>query len=54
MDEGVPAAWETEIGKRIAELGSGKAKTTSWGELRRRNLEKLPHAWTGYTSLKIT
>jgi hypothetical protein len=54
VDEGVPAAWETEIGKRIAELGSGKAKTTSWGELRRRNLEKLPHAWTGYTSLKIT
>ena len=54
MDDGVQAAWETEIGKRIAELGSGKAKTTSWGELRRRNLEKLPHAWTGYSSLKIT
>jgi hypothetical protein len=54
VDEGVQAASETEIGKRIAELGSGKAKTTSWGELRRRNLEKLPDAWTGYSSPKIT
>jgi hypothetical protein len=54
VDEGVQAAGETEIGKRIAELNSGKAKTASWGELRRRNLEKLPHAWTGYSSLKIT
>jgi putative addiction module component (TIGR02574 family) len=28
VDEGVQAAWEAEIGKRIAELDSGKAKTT--------------------------
>jgi putative addiction module component (TIGR02574 family) len=44
VDEGVRAAWEAEIGKRIADLDSGKAKTTSWGEVRRRNLAKLPHA----------
>lgn len=44
VDEGVQAAWETEIGKRVAELDSGNAKTTSWGEVRRRNLAKLPHA----------
>jgi len=30
VDEGVQAAWEEEIGKRIAELDSGTAKTTSW------------------------
>jgi hypothetical protein len=28
----------------VAELDSGKAKTTSWAEVRRRNLAKLPHA----------
>ncbi len=44
VDEGVHAAWETEIGKRIAELDSGRAKTTSWEEVRRRNLAKLPNA----------
>src|ERR1700722_5905520 len=44
VDEGVQAAWESEIGKRIAELDSGKAKTTPWGEVRRRNLAKFPHA----------
>ena len=43
VDEGVQAAWEAEIGKRIAELES-KAQTTSWAEVRRRNLAKLPHA----------
>jgi putative addiction module component (TIGR02574 family) len=44
VDEGVEAAWEAEIGKRIAELESGKAKTTPWEEVRKRNLAKLPHA----------
>jgi putative addiction module component (TIGR02574 family) len=44
VDEGVQAAWEAEIGRRIADLDSGKAKTTSWAEVRRRNLTKLPHA----------
>jgi putative addiction module component (TIGR02574 family) len=44
VDEGVQAAWEAEIGKRIAELDSGAVKTTSWEEVRKRNLTKLPHA----------
>ena len=44
VDEGLQAAWEAEVGKRVAELDSGKAKTTSWPEVRRRNLAKLPNA----------
>ena len=44
VDEGVQAAWEAEIGKRIAELDSGKVKTIPWEEVRRRNLAKLPRA----------
>lgn len=44
VDEDVQAAWEAEIGKRVAELDSGTVKTTSWEEVRRRNLAKLPHA----------
>ena len=42
VDEGVQAAWETEIGMRVAELEMGEAKTTSWEEVRRRNLGKWP------------
>ena len=34
VEEGVQAAWADEIGRRIAELDSGKAKTTSWEEVR--------------------
>ena len=44
VDSGVQAAWEAEIGRRIAELDSGKSKTISWAELRKRNLAKLPDA----------
>jgi putative addiction module component (TIGR02574 family) len=44
VDEEVQAAWEAEIGKRIADLDSGKAKTTTWAEVRKRNLAKLPRA----------
>jgi len=44
IDEGVTAAWEAEIARRIAELDSGKAKTTSWHEVRNRNLAKIPRA----------
>jgi putative addiction module component (TIGR02574 family) len=44
VDEGIQAAWEAEIGKRVAELDSGKAKTIPWEEVRRRNLAKLPRA----------
>jgi putative addiction module component (TIGR02574 family) len=44
VDEGVVAAWEAEIGKRVADLDSGTPKTTSWAEVRKRNLSKLRHA----------
>jgi putative addiction module component (TIGR02574 family) len=44
VDEEVRAAWEQEIGRRIAELDSGSTKTVAWDEVRRRNLAKLPHA----------
>jgi putative addiction module component (TIGR02574 family) len=44
VDSGVQAAWEAEIGRRVAKLNSGKAKTMSWGELRKRNVTKLPEA----------
>jgi putative addiction module component (TIGR02574 family) len=44
VDEGVMAAWEAEISKRIEELDSGKAKTIPWAEVRKRNLAKLPRA----------
>ncbi len=44
VDEGMVVAWEAEFGKRIAELDSGQVKTTSWGEVRKRNLAKLPRA----------
>jgi putative addiction module component (TIGR02574 family) len=44
VDEDVHAAWEAEIGRRVAEFDSGKAKTTSWAEVRKRNLAKLPNA----------
>lgn len=38
VDEEVEAAWEAEIDRRVAELNSGKAKTTTWAEVRKRNL----------------
>lgn len=44
VDSDLHAAWEAEIGKRIAELDSGEAKIVSWGEVRRRNLAKLNRA----------
>ncbi len=44
VDEGVLAAWDQEIKKRIADLDSGRAKTIPWSEVRQRNLAKLPRA----------
>jgi putative addiction module component (TIGR02574 family) len=44
VEEGVQQSWEAEIERRVAELDSGTAKTTSWADVRRRNLAKLPHA----------
>jgi putative addiction module component (TIGR02574 family) len=44
VDADVQAAWESEIGKRIADLDSGRAQTTPWEEVRSRNLAKLRDA----------
>ena len=44
VDEGVQAAWDEEIKRRIEELDSGKAKSIPWEEVRERNLRKLPRA----------
>lgn len=48
VDEGVRAAWEAEIAKRVEELDSGKVRTFSWEEVRARNLAKLPHGQEGH------
>jgi len=42
LDEGILAASDEEIKKRIADLDSGRAKTIPWAEVRERNLAKLP------------
>ena len=44
VDEGVQAAWDEEVKRRIEELDSGSAKTIPWEEVRERNLRKLPRA----------
>jgi putative addiction module component (TIGR02574 family) len=44
VDEGVQAAWDDEIAKRIADLDSGREKTIPWTEVRKRNLAKHPDA----------
>jgi putative addiction module component (TIGR02574 family) len=44
VDEGVAAAWEAEITRRIEELDSGRTRTSSWEQVRQRNLAKLPPA----------
>ncbi|MGH9495389.1 MAG: addiction module protein [Candidatus Sulfotelmatobacter sp.] len=44
VDEGVMAAWDAEIARRIEELDAGKVKTIPWEQMRKRNLAKLPRA----------
>ena len=41
VDQGVESAWNDEIGSRIADLDSGKAKTVQWDEIRRRISSRL-------------
>jgi putative addiction module component (TIGR02574 family) len=41
VDEGVQAAWDEEVKRRIEELDSGKAKTVPWEDVREGNLRKL-------------
>jgi putative addiction module component (TIGR02574 family) len=43
VEEGVEAAWDKEIGRRIAEIDSGKAKLIPWEEIRAELESKLPH-----------
>ncbi len=42
-DQGTELAWDQEIGSRIADLDSGKAKTVSWEEVRERISARLGH-----------
>jgi putative addiction module component (TIGR02574 family) len=44
VDEGVQAAWDEEVKRRIEELDSGKSETIPWNQVRERNLRKLPRA----------
>ena len=41
VDEGVEAAWDEEISRRIDKLDSGKAKTISWEEVQTEISKKL-------------
>jgi putative addiction module component (TIGR02574 family) len=36
VDDGIEAAWDAEIARRIRELDEGKAKLVPWAEVRRR------------------
>ena len=36
VDEGVEAAWDAEITRRIREIDDGKVKLVPWAEVRRR------------------
>jgi putative addiction module component (TIGR02574 family) len=36
VDEGVAAAWDTEIARRLQELNEGKVQLVPWAEVRRR------------------
>ena len=41
VDEDAEASWQTEIALRIEQLDTGRAKTISWTEVRRRIAAKL-------------
>jgi putative addiction module component (TIGR02574 family) len=41
VDEGVQAAWDEEVKRRIEELDSAKSETIPWNQVRERNLRKL-------------
>jgi len=43
VDQAAEAAWNEEIGRRIADLDSGKAKTIPWEVVRSRISSKLTH-----------
>ena len=41
VDEGVEAAWDAEIARRIEDLDFGKAKTISWEDVQTEISKKL-------------
>lgn len=41
FDQGTEPAWDEEIGLRIRDLDSGKARTVSWEEVRQRISARL-------------
>ncbi|MGH9499189.1 MAG: addiction module protein [Terriglobales bacterium] len=43
-DEGVQAAWDEEIKRRVADIRSGEAKMIPYEEVRRRMVGLLRHA----------
>ena len=42
VDEGATRAWDQEVGQRISDLDSGRAKTVPWDDVRDRLSSKLP------------
>jgi putative addiction module component (TIGR02574 family) len=41
IDEDAEAAWQEEIARRLEEVRSGKAKTTSWDDVRQKGRSLL-------------
>lgn len=46
-DNGVEAAWNEEIARRIADFDSGKSKAVPWEEVRARISSRLSNAKQG-------
>jgi putative addiction module component (TIGR02574 family) len=42
-DPNAESAWQQEIARRLADLDSGKVKTTGWAELQSRLSSRLRH-----------
>ncbi len=41
VDEGVEAAWQEEVARRMDDIDSGKVKTVPWEQVRRKGQEIL-------------
>jgi putative addiction module component (TIGR02574 family) len=41
VDEGVEAAWQEEVARRMNDIESGKVKTVPWEQVRRKGQEIL-------------
>jgi len=42
-DADAESAWQKEVARRMAELDSGKARTTPWEEVRSQMVTRLAH-----------